>query len=231
MCYNGSNLNKGCDVMNMNMKEEVAMLLNEKRYAKLVGQALRNPGLLRYLYRLFYHPYGLARWRAIEGLGHISAAMAKENPEGVREILRRLLWAMNDESGTASWSSPEAIGEIIYHNPEKFQEYISIVVYASEEEIFHRGIAWALGRIAQRRSDLLEEYIPLLRDFLSHPKPDVRGHAAWSLGQMGAAARVALPELRALQQETTMIEMYHLQEITLKAVGEIASEAIKRLEG
>lgn len=214
----------------MNMKKDMALLLNEKRYAELVDQALGNPGMLRYLYRLFYHPYGLERWRAIEALGHISAAMAKENPEGVREILRRQLWAMNDESGTASWSAPEAIGEIIYHNPEMFREYISIVVHASEEEIFHRGIAWALGRIAQRRPDLVDQYIPLLREFLSHPKPDVRGHAAWALAQMGGSARVALPELRTLQQENTVIETYHLQEIIPQTVGEIAKEAIKRLE-
>lgn len=214
----------------MRLRQEVEIYLQEKNYPALVKQALQNPGVFKYLYRLFYHPYGLDRWRAIEGLGLITSAMAQDNPEGVREILRRLLWSMNDESGTTGWSSPEAVGEIVFHQPELFSEYISIVVYASEEEIFHRGVAWALGRIAQKRPDLMLEFQPLLREYLADPRPDVRGHAAWALGQMGTLAKASLPELRPLLGDDAQIEVYEGQEVVLREVGQLARRAIARIE-
>ncbi|GAB6179548.1 hypothetical protein JCM14036_08670 [Desulfotomaculum defluvii] len=211
------------------LREEVNTLLKELRYSELVARALENPGIMRYLFRLLYHPYGLERWRAIEGLGCITEAMQQENPEAVREVIRRLLWSMNDESGTTSWSAPEAIGEIVYRKPEELQEFIPIVVNASEEEIFHRGIAWTLGRVGSKRPELVQEFIPLLRQFLSHPKPEVRGHAARSLGQIGCSARETLPGLQALLQDYQEIEVYEVSDMVYVQVKDLAERAMQRI--
>lgn len=214
-----------------NIREEVNNLLKDSRYQELVARALESPGILRYLFRLLYHPYGLTRWRAIEGLGCITEAMQQQNPEAVREVIRRLLWSMNDESGTTGWSAPEAIGEIIRRNPEEYKEFISIVVNASEEEIFHRGIAWTLGRIGSLRADLVQEFIPLLKDFLSHSRPEVRGYAARSLGQIGITAKEVLPALQGLLKDGQEIEVYQESEIANVKLGALAQVAIQRISG
>ncbi|MEG6523659.1 DVU0298 family protein [Desulfotomaculum sp. 1211_IL3151] len=214
-----------------NIREEVNHLLKEGRYQELVAKALESPGILRYLFRLLYHPYGLTRWRAIEGLGCITQALQQQNPEAVREVIRRLLWSMNDESGTTGWSSPEAIGEIIRRNPEEYREFISIVVNASEEEIFHRGIAWTLGRVGSLRPDLVQEFIPLLKDFLLHPRPEVRGYAARSLGQIGPTAKEALPTLQGLLKDHREIEVYQGNELANVKLGDLAQVAIHSISG
>lgn len=214
-----------------NIREEVNNLLKEMRYQELVARVLENPGTLRYLFRLLYHPYGLARWRAIEGLGYITETMQQQNPDAVLEIIRRLLWSMNDESGTTGWSAPEAIGEIICRNPEEYKEFISIVVTASEEEIFHRGIAWTLGRIGSLRPDLVQEFVPLLKEFLSHPRLEVRGYAARSLGQIGVIAREVLPALQGLLKESQEIEVYQGSEINNIKLGDLAQAAIYSISG
>lgn len=43
------------------------------------------------------------RWRAIEGMGAVAHRMAGEDPEAVRNILRNLLWTINEESGGIGW--------------------------------------------------------------------------------------------------------------------------------
>lgn len=201
-------------------------MLKEAKYDELVARALADRSVIKYLFQPLYHPYGTERWRAIKGLGHVGRELAKTDPGAARELIRRLLWSMNDESGTTGWSAPEAIGEIIYHNPEMFQEFIPIVVHASEEEIFHRGIAWTLGRLGQIRPGMVREFIPLLVKFLSHPRAEVRGYAAWSLGQMGTGE--ALSGIENLLEDASRVEVYEGQEITMKGVNQLAREAISK---
>ncbi|SHF52858.1 HEAT-like repeat-containing protein [Desulforamulus putei DSM 12395] len=218
-------------VKSMSLREEIDRLLSENRYEELVERALQNQGIIKFLFRFFYHPYGVQRWQAIEGLGRVAEALVQKDPEAVREIIRRLLWSMNDESGTAGWSAPEAIGEIIYRNPELFKDFVPIVINASEEEIFHRGIAWALGRIGQKRPDLVQESIPLLLEFLHHPRAEVRGYAARSLGQIGPAAGQALPGLEQLLDDRTEVEVYEGNQVVTLQVHQLAREAISKITG
>lgn len=217
-------------VKGMSLREEVNLLLSENKYDQLVERALQNRGVIKYLFRPLYHPYGVQRWQAIEALGRLTEAMAAKNPEAVKEILRRLLWSMNDESGSASWSAPETIGEIIYRSPELFKEFIPIVVNASEEEIFHRGIAWALGRIGQKRPDLVAEFIPLLINLLDHPRAEVRAYAARSLGHIGSPAKQALPKLENLLLDEAQIEVFADHNTLSQPVSQLAQEAIERLK-
>ncbi|AEF93326.1 PBS lyase HEAT domain protein repeat-containing protein [Desulfotomaculum nigrificans CO-1-SRB] len=214
-------------VNEMSLREKINVLITQARYDELVNMALRDKGAIKYILRHLYHPFGIERWQAIEGLGRVCAALVHTEPETVKELIRRLLWSMNDESGTTGWSAPEAIGEIIYRCPDKFQEFISIVVHASEEEIFHRGIAWALGRIGQLRPEMVQEFIPLLISFTGHTRPEVRGYAAWALGQIGASE--AVPKLAQLQHDHAQVELYEKQKIIYKSVGQLASTALHQI--
>ncbi|GAB6158489.1 hypothetical protein JCM39194_16890 [Desulfotomaculum varum] len=213
----------------MGLREATEKLLSRHQHEELVNLALQNQAAIKYLFRFFYHPYGLRRWQAIEGLGRVAEALALKEPESVREIIRRLLWSMNDESGNSNWSAPEAIGEIIYRRPDLFGEFVPIVVNAAAEEIFHRGIAWALGRVGRRRPDLVQEFIPLLINLLTHPKAEVRGYAARSLGQLGLAARPALAELHRLLDDRSEVEVYEDSGLAMRQVADLAGAAIAEI--
>ncbi|CCO08113.1 DVU0298 family protein [Desulforamulus hydrothermalis] len=213
----------------MGLREATEKLLSRHQHEELADLAVQNRAAVKYLFRCFYHPYGLRRWQAIEGLGRVAEALALKEPESVREIIRRLLWSMNDESGNSNWSAPEAVGEIIYRRPDLFGEFVPIVVNAAAEEIFHRGIAWALGRIGQRRPDLVQEFIPLLINSLTHPAAEVRGYAAWALGQLGSSARSALTELNRLLDDRSEVEMYEDGGLAIRQVAYLAGAAIDKI--
>lgn len=212
----------------MPLRDEVNSMVKENRYEELAYLAMEKKGVIKYVLSLLYDHYGKERWQAIEALGYIASRMSVEEPDTVRELIRRLLWSMNDESGSASWSAPEAIGEIIYGNTPLYQGFIPVVVNASEEEIFQRGILWALGRIAQREPSLVQEFVPLIMEQLGNKNSQVRGYAAWSLGEIGITE--AIPILGSMSGDSNIVEVYEEREIKYKSVGQLAVEAVKKIK-
>jgi len=88
-------------------KSKVKELLRERDYDNLQKWAknMRNPQ--RTLLSLAYDTDELIRWRAIEAIGKVAQIQAESDIEKVRDLIRRLLWLMNDESGGLGWHSPE----------------------------------------------------------------------------------------------------------------------------
>ncbi len=69
---------------------------------------VENPRAIRFLQGRLWDPDDEIRSRAAEALGAAAAA----HPELGRELLRRALWALNDESATNGAYMLPAIGEI-----------------------------------------------------------------------------------------------------------------------
>ena len=167
-------------------KEKMIALLEEQKFDELAGLVVRHRSNLGGLYRLLCSVDEPLRWRAIEGIGLVANRLAEEDPEAVRVILRTLLWMMNDESGGIGWGAPESIGEIIYHRPELFPEFASVVLLSAiDEQMLRRGVVWAAGRIAQARPELVRELVPRFTGFLADPDPVVRGYTLRLLGFTG----------------------------------------------
>ena len=167
------------------IREEFVAFLKDRKLSELAERVGRNRGTIRYLNRLLYDLDGLVRWRAIEAMGAVADRLAGDNPEAVRVILRNLLWSINDESGGIGWSAPEAIGEIIYRQPERFEEFASIILSFTDEPVLRRGVLWAAGRMAEARPGLVLEALPGLTSFLNDSDPVLRGYTLRLLAAVG----------------------------------------------
>ncbi|WP_258360167.1 tRNA epoxyqueuosine(34) reductase QueG [Moorella sulfitireducens (nom. illeg.)] len=83
------------------------------------------------------------------------------------------------------------LAAIIAMNNEQFKQVFG-----------HTALAWRGKTVLQRNAVLLlgnrlvVKDLPLLEQALRSPAPVVRGHAAWALGRLGAAARKALEKAR-----------------------------------
>jgi hypothetical protein len=131
---------------------------------------------------------GMIRWRAIRGVGIIVSAMAGKDLESARIIVRRLIWSLNDESGGIGWGAPEAMGEIMAENEALAGEYHRILVsYIDEKgnllenDEIERGVMWAIGRLAQKRPELLRDWTGPVLARLNSPDPVKRGLALRTL--------------------------------------------------
>ncbi|HEY6004478.1 MAG TPA: hypothetical protein VIV57_16505 [Anaeromyxobacter sp.] len=127
----------------------------------------------------------------MEGLGRVAAGMGREGPEPVRELVRRTLWLMNDESGGLLWNGPQVLGAVLAHVPVLRAELASVLASFLEEEPFRVGTRWALWRLALVAPETVREIGADLAASLADPDPAVRGHAALAL----RAAGNAVPDL------------------------------------
>ncbi|WP_347491120.1 DVU0298 family protein [Desulfoscipio sp. XC116] len=119
------------------------------------------------LFSFLYSLNEYVRQRAIEGLGLLTDRIAQNNPERAKTIMRRIFWELNDESGGSLWVAPEAAGEIIYHQPELFQDYVSILASFLDDPALNPGVVRALKRISKVRPDLIKTEVPDL-DLTGH---------------------------------------------------------------
>lgn len=51
--------------------------------------------------------------RAAVALGGVLAVLRRERPEEAKNVIRRFMWHMNEESGNIGWGIPEAFGEAL----------------------------------------------------------------------------------------------------------------------
>jgi HEAT repeat protein len=139
------------------------------------------------LQSLLFDPDELVAWRAVEALGRVAAALAREGAEPARELVRRALWLMNDESGGLLWNGPQVIGAVLANVPALCRDLGAVLASFLEEEPFRAGTRWGLWRISGAAPEVVREAASQLGASFSDPDPAVRGLAALALRGAGAA--------------------------------------------
>jgi hypothetical protein len=212
------------------LKEQLRKFLVREDYRAIVELAGHKRRVLSFLTALTYDPEPLIGWRAVEAIGLAAARIADDDPEYVRVHLRRLQWLLNDESGGIGWRFPEAMGEIIRNRPDCFTEFVPIVISLldmEEEDAtrFRAGILWAVGRLGQIMPNTVKPALPWVIPCLDAPDPQIRGMAAWCLGQLNAAGHLSHPD-RLLKDERS-VEFYTNGQLACKSVAQLTREALE----
>lgn len=186
------------------------------------------------LFGLLHSKEEIIRWRAITAMGKVVAALADEDIESARVIMRRLLWNMNEESGGIGWGSPEAMGAIMARHVRLADEYASILVsYVASEENFvefamlQRGVLWGIGRLGLARPELVRDCQHVLPDFMMATDAVLRGLAAWIAGIIHAPA--LREPLSVLATDETRFSFYLHGRLFPVSVGRMAREALLQL--
>lgn len=170
----------------------------------------------------------LVRWRAIEAFGKVAGLKAEFNQEKVRDLVRRLFWLMNDESGGLGWHSPELIGEVIYNVPELADEYGILLPAYVNEEPFERGTHIAMSRVALKRPDVFGKFQKIIARSLNDEDALIRGFAALVLGYIDSKMTLSLVEELRTDSERFKFYDFDSGEFTETSVGEMAERAIKK---
>ena len=176
------------------------------------------------------------RWNAITALGRVIAAVAREDMEHARNIMRRFMWSLNDESGGIGWGAAEAMAEAMVHHEGLYEEYARILLsYIREDGNYleytplRRGALWGLGRLGYARPQLLKEINSrrYLRDYLQDDDVQSRALAAWAMGALGE--REDIRELEKMADSNDPVEIYIDGKLISLTCGQVASSSIRRL--
>ncbi len=192
--------------------------------------------VINILCSFLYHNNPVIKWNAVTALGAAVSDLAETDTEPARNIIRRLMWNLNDESGGIGWGSAEAMGEILAQNEKLAMEYWPILFsYAKEDgnfqehEFMQRGVLWGIGRFCKVRPELpgkkeVKSVLPFLKSGDAH----VRGHAAWFFCHV--KSEEAVPLLLELSADESRIDIFADKKIKNIRVKDLAEEALFRIK-
>ncbi|GLI36262.1 DVU0298 family protein [Desulforhabdus amnigena] len=173
------------------LRRRVGSLLQSDDFDDRLSELSQFPErqVINPLFSFIYSPDELIKGRAVTAMGRVMARMADQDMESARNIMRRFIWNLNDESGCSGWGSAEAMGEIMAAHERLAEEYYRILIsYIAEDgnplenDMLERGVLWGIGRLAQVRPHLLRNAVPHLLPYLKSLDPVQRGFAVWALG-------------------------------------------------
>lgn len=201
--------------------------------------------LLGPLFACLLEPDQLVRWRAVTAFGVVVARLYQDKPEDARQLMRQLMWRLNEESGNIAWGIPEAFGEILARQPELAKEFHRVLAsYINERDCktgdnylelcpLRCGAYWGLARLAQDRPELTVTAFDDLTMALASEDPESRALAAWAVGPMlkYAHARVKAVGgvLEALSGDESPVELYRDGSLARTSVAALAREALKKI--
>lgn len=208
----------------------------QENLAEIVSQGLPATGALFSF--LAHDP--LLMHRAARALGILIAKINESDPEAARNLVRRFMWHMNEESGNIGWGIPDAYAETLFASPALADTYSRILnsyIFDlgfddnfCDHDILRRDCYWAIGRLAEARPELAEQARPWLVRGLADADPICRGFAAWALGKL-APDLAALPALRKLAETGKNDEcaVFENDQLLKKSAAILAQEALARL--
>ena len=206
-------------------------MLHQGRLEQVAEIAAGKKRVLGSLVSLTFDPDEQIGWRAVEAMGLAAERIARHDPRYVCNHLRRLHWLISEESGGLCWRAPEAMAEIVRHRPKLFADYVPIVVFLilgmAEEDLAHfrTGILWAIGRLGTLVGDHLPAVLPAVTSALDDTHPQVRGIAAWCLGQVGQSELLAgRPDLL---RDRRPVELYENQILNRTSVCDVTRRALR----
>lgn len=213
----------------MSIKEDVRQLLRNRDLEKLVSLADGNSSIARYLFSFLYTTDDLLHWRAAEALGAVANSQYEKGINEGRNIPRRLVWSLMEESGSTAWPAPEALGAVVAARPGAFTVFATIVLSFIDDPVLQRGVLWSARKIAEARPDLIKDSVPQVVGLLKSSDPTIRGHAAWALGAMRADA--AVKELKELQGDSSPLHVYDEGKLRETTVGALAGGSLNEIGG
>ncbi|MDR1855953.1 MAG: HEAT repeat domain-containing protein [Desulfovibrio sp.] len=178
---------------------------------------------------------GRVKHRAARLLGEVVAALPSQE-EG-RNVVRRFMWHMNDESGNIGWGIPEAFGETLAASASLAGEFhrilVSYVVDTGRQDNFcdnaalRRSCFWAVGRMAEERLALCRGARPWIVKGLGDGDGGCRAMAAWTLSRfpLDPAAASALRKLAREEGDSTC-ELFDGDDVRERRVGDIVEEML-----
>lgn len=145
------------------LRSEVEQLVVRGELEKLDALISENPRAIRYLLGLSYRPDDKIRKAAARGI----ALAGKHHPGLVQNVIRRLVWAMNEESGANALTAPVVLQAIAEERPELLLPMVPDIIRLAGDNALYDGLARALhmvrdgcpGKLGKSLSDALNRRI------------------------------------------------------------------------
>ena len=128
----------------MSLRERIQRAVREGDLDDIQTIVSEEPRAVRFLVGLSFHTDERIQSTAAKGV----AVAARFHPELVQRVVRRLVWAMNDESGTNAITAPRVVQEIAWERPDLLVPMIPDLVRLAGDLNLYDGLSCALRTVA-----------------------------------------------------------------------------------
>jgi hypothetical protein len=130
----------------LSFRADIRSAVSEGRFDDLDELIADDRRTVRHLVGLSYSANAETANNAARGVG----MAAIHHPSMVEAVIRRLLWAMNDESGTNALSVPAVFEAIAESNPELLLPVVPDMTRLSSDPGLRKGLRRALKTVTER---------------------------------------------------------------------------------
>ncbi len=130
----------------MNLRARVRDLVTRNETVELDELVADEPRAIRYLVGCTYQTDEQRRATACRAI----ARGARHHPKLVEQVARRLIWAMNDESGTNALTAPAVVRAIADEKPELLLPLVPDLTRLAADEGLHETLADTLSHLAEK---------------------------------------------------------------------------------
>jgi len=130
----------------VSLRVQVRDLVARGETEKLGALVADEPRAIRHLVGLTYQDDEKTRAVACRAIGRAS----RHHPDLVQQVVRRLIWAMNDESGTNSLTAPEVVKAVAEESPELLLPLVPDLTRLAADEGLHERLAEVLRMLAEK---------------------------------------------------------------------------------
>jgi hypothetical protein len=168
------------------LKDKITQCINEQRFSDILLLEKRQSRLIRPLFGLLYSEDHKLRIGAAYTIGFIAQKIYAKVPDKINQLLHKLLWSLNDESGFVCWGAPETIGEVVRNIPELKHVYAQFLIsflshpqVALNNDFLEKGALIALARIRDIDHHLKEQLEPILEKYLLGTREEMSELSLW----------------------------------------------------
>ena len=129
----------------MRLKEQVQRAVEEGRLDDLDQIVAGDVRAVRFLVGMTYRPDAKIRAFAAQAIARAS----RHHRKAVAEVVRRLVWAMNEESGGNSLTAPAVIRAIAEEQPDLLLPMVPDLARLAADEGLREDLAAALKAVAR----------------------------------------------------------------------------------
>jgi hypothetical protein len=216
--------------MDVKIRNEIREALLKKDYANLVYRARTEKPYWKVMQSFLYESDENTRWPAIEVIAIVLQEWWQEGSrDKVKEYVRRLLWQLNEESGSMGWSAPEVIAEAILKVPELSDPYGKIMVTSALEGTpLLNSSLWAIGRLGKSVIEAVQLCQERFMAAFDSDNPETLGLAARAAGETGFTPALVL--LEKMKNRREPVGIYIDSIFQEKSLGGWVEEAIRKIQ-
>jgi len=163
------------------------------------------------------------RFESAQALGLI----ARDDPDTIEKTWNRIFYAFDDTM--SCWGVTEGLGEIARNLPRLRSKILALLRKFQDDESSCQGFIWAVCRIGQVDRKLIGDFVPDIERAIGSGASCMTGQAIWAVGELGI--REAEPAVTGFLGDGRETWIYENDSVSRRTLGEIASEALKKLRG